>query len=119
VAGPGSVGNCHLARYRRQRSPADRSGQRSRPQRKLRTAGNRVSRKNRRTPQPALRTDIEAARRGLGQPLEDGLRIEAQAFNRSIGASETIEGLRQFNERDHPDRRSDTAPVTPGLARSV
>jgi enoyl-CoA hydratase len=70
-------------------------------------------------PQPALRTDIEAARRGLGRPLEDGLRIEAQAFNRSIVASETIEGLRQFNERDHPDRRADTAPVTPGLARSV
>jgi enoyl-CoA hydratase len=72
-----------------------------------------------RLPQPALRTDIEAARRGLGRPLEDGLRIEAQAFNRSIVASETIEGLRQFNERDHPDRRADTAPVTPGLARSV
>jgi enoyl-CoA hydratase len=70
-------------------------------------------------PQPALRTDIEAARRGLGRPLEDGLHIEAQAFNRSIVASETIEGLRQFNERDHPDRRADTAPVTPGLARSV
>jgi hypothetical protein len=34
-------------------------------------------------------------------------------------ASETYEGLRQFNERDHPDRRADTAPVTPGLARSV
>jgi hypothetical protein len=29
-----------------------------------------------------------------------------------------FEGLRQFNERDHPDRRADTAPVTPGLARS-
>jgi enoyl-CoA hydratase len=70
-------------------------------------------------PQPALRTDIEAARRGQGRPLEDGLRVEAQAFNRSIVASETIEGLRQFNERDHPDRRADTAPVTPGLARSV
>jgi enoyl-CoA hydratase len=70
-------------------------------------------------PQPALRTDIEAARRGLGRPLEDGLHIEAQAFNRSIVASETLEGLRQFNERDHPDRRADTAPVTPGLARSV
>ena len=27
-------------------------------------------------PQPALRTDIEAARRGLGSPLDDGLRIE-------------------------------------------
>jgi enoyl-CoA hydratase len=70
-------------------------------------------------PQPAMRTDIEAARRGLGRPLEEGLHIEAQAFNRSIIVSETFEGLRQFNERDHPDRRADTAPVTPGLARSV
>jgi enoyl-CoA hydratase len=70
-------------------------------------------------PQPALRTDLEAARTGLGRPLDDGLRIEADCFNRSISATETFEGLRQFNERDHPDRRADTAPVTPGLARSL
>jgi len=70
-------------------------------------------------PQPALRTDLEAARTGHGRPLDDGLRIEAQCFNRSIFASETFEGLRQFNERDHPDRRADTTPVTPGLARSL
>ena len=69
-------------------------------------------------PQPALRTDLEAARTGMGRPLDEGLRIEADCFNRSIGASETFEGLRQFNERDHPDRRAHTAPVTPGLARS-
>jgi enoyl-CoA hydratase len=69
-------------------------------------------------PQPALRTDLEAARRGFGRPLEDGLRIEAQCFNRSIGDNQTIEGLRQFNERDHPDRRSDSPPVTPGLRRA-
>jgi enoyl-CoA hydratase len=70
-------------------------------------------------PQPALRSDLEAARTGQGRPLDDGLRIEAQCFNRSIFTSETYEGLRQFNERDHPDRRADSAPVTPGLARSV
>src|SRR3954447_9473506 len=69
-------------------------------------------------PQPALRSDLQAARTGQGRPLDDGLRIEAECFNRSIVASETAEGLRQFNERDHPDRRSDTTPVTPGLARS-
>jgi enoyl-CoA hydratase len=69
-------------------------------------------------PQPALRSDLEAARSGQGRPLEDGLRIEAQCFNRSILASETLEGLRQFNERDHPDRRANTAAVTPGLSRS-
>jgi enoyl-CoA hydratase len=27
------------------------------------------------------------------------------------------EGLRRFNERDHPDRRPGAAPATPGLAR--
>jgi enoyl-CoA hydratase len=68
-------------------------------------------------PQPALRTDLEAARDGYGRPLEDGLRIEAQCFNRSIFNPQTQEGLRQFNERDHPDRRPDAEPVTPGLVR--
>ena len=69
-------------------------------------------------PQPALRSDLEAARSGYGRPLDEGLRIEAQCFNRSIFSRETFEGLRQFNERDHPDRRTGSAPVTPGLARS-
>lgn len=69
-------------------------------------------------PQPALRTDLQAARSGFGRPLDDGLRIEAECFGRSIAAAETFEGLRQFNERDHPDRRADVSPVTPGLARS-
>ncbi len=68
-------------------------------------------------PQPALRSDLEAARTGQGRPLDDGLRIEAQCFSRSIYAPENFEGLRQFNERDHPDRHAETAPVTPGLAR--
>jgi enoyl-CoA hydratase/carnithine racemase len=54
-------------------------------------------------PQPALRTNLEAARTGQGRPLEDGLRIEAQCFSRSIVDAETVEGLRRFNERDHPD----------------
>jgi enoyl-CoA hydratase len=29
------------------------------------------------------------------------------------------EGLRQFNERDHPDRRAADAPRTPGISRPV
>jgi enoyl-CoA hydratase len=70
-------------------------------------------------PQPALRTDLEAARTGYGRPLDEGLRIEAQCFNRSIIDPRTYEGLRQFNERDHPDRQPDATPVTPGLARST
>jgi hypothetical protein len=70
-------------------------------------------------PQPALRTDLQAARTGQGRPLDEGLRIEAQCFNRSIFASETFEGLRQFNERDHPDRRADTAPITPACPKQL
>ena len=56
-------------------------------------------------PQPAIRTDREAAIRGFGMPLDEGLRLEAALFNRSIAHPATLEGLRRFNERDHPDRR--------------
>jgi enoyl-CoA hydratase len=61
-------------------------------------------------PQPALRTDKEAAVRGFGQPLDEGLRIEAECFDRSIFSEETAEGLRRFNERDHPDRERGGVP---------
>jgi enoyl-CoA hydratase len=54
-------------------------------------------------PQPAIRTDLEAAERGWGRPLEDGLRIEAECFNRLLAEPEILEGLRRFNRRDHPD----------------
>ncbi len=56
-------------------------------------------------PQPAIRTDKEAAVRGFGRPLEEGLRIEAECFNRLVTTPEIAEGIRRFNERDHPDRR--------------
>jgi enoyl-CoA hydratase len=68
-------------------------------------------------PQGAIHTDKEAAIRGFGRPLDEGLRIEAECFNRGLDSPATIEGLRQFNERDHPDRRRDTEATTPGLAR--
>lgn len=54
-------------------------------------------------PQPAIRTDKEAAVRGFGTPIDKGLRIEAECFNRLIGDPEMEEGLRRFVERDHPD----------------
>jgi enoyl-CoA hydratase len=66
-------------------------------------------------PQPAIRTDKEAAIRGFGLPLDEGLRIEVQCFNRSIFQPETEEGLRQFIERDHPDLREGQVSQTPGL----
>lgn len=65
-------------------------------------------------PQPAIRTDKEAAVRGFGRHLDEGLRIEAACFNRLIGDPEMAEGLRRFIERDHPDRK-DGEPTTPGL----
>ncbi|QKJ35453.1 enoyl-CoA hydratase/isomerase family protein [Pseudomonas sp. MPDS] len=68
-------------------------------------------------PQPAMRADKEAAVRGYGLPLAEGLRIEAQCFNHSIHQPETREGLRRFLERDHPDRRRDAPVKTPGLVR--
>ncbi|MBU4318803.1 MAG: enoyl-CoA hydratase/isomerase family protein [Proteobacteria bacterium] len=68
-------------------------------------------------PQPALRTDKEAAIRGFGLPLAEGLRIEAECFNRSIHDPATAEGLRRFRERDHPDRRRDQPALTTGLVR--
>ena len=55
-------------------------------------------------PQPAIRTDKEAAVRGFGRPLDEGLRIEAECFDRLLDGPEMAEGLRRFNERDHPDR---------------
>ena len=70
-------------------------------------------------PQPAIRTDKEAAVRGFGLPLAEGLRIEAECFYRSIHAPETLEGVRRFRERDHPDRRGDGPARTPGIVRSA
>lgn len=69
-------------------------------------------------PQPAMRSDKEAAVRGYGLPLAEGLKIEAQCFNRSIHQPETQEGLRRFIERDHPDRASQQSPGTPGIVRN-
>ena len=67
-------------------------------------------------PQSAMRTDKEAAVRGFGLPLDEGLKVEAELFYKSILNEETQEGLRQFVERDHPDRK-DGEGKTPGLVR--
>ena len=68
-------------------------------------------------PQPAIRTDKEAAVRGYGRPLEEGLRIEAQCFNKLLSGPEMAEGVRRFVERDHPDRDASGETVTPGIVR--
>ncbi len=69
-----------------------------------------------RLPQPAIRTDKEAAVKGFGRPLDEGLLIEAACFNRLVGDPEMAEGLRRFVERDHPDLSGDS-PLTPGIDR--
>ena len=66
-------------------------------------------------PQPAIRTDLEAAERGWGQGLREGLRVEAECFNRLLDDPQTLEGLRRFNERDHPDRERGGRPEVQGL----
>ena len=68
-------------------------------------------------PQPAIRTDKEAAIRGYGESLDQGLRIEAEKILDSIYTPETLEGLKQFNERLHPDRQYDAKLKTPGIVR--
>lgn len=71
-------------------------------------------------PQPAIHADKEATIRGFGQDLREGLRIEAECFNRLLGRHEArdefMEGLRRFNERDHPDRIAGQSR-TPGIVR--
>ena len=68
-------------------------------------------------PQPAIRTDHEAVVRGWGVPIDEGLRIEAECFDRLLDTPEIVQGLQAFNERTHPDRRPDGPALTPGLAR--
>ncbi len=70
-------------------------------------------------PQPALRTDLEAALRGFGRPLEEGLAIEAELFNSLLDQPEIRTGSRAFVSRDHPDRLAGAAPLhLPGAAFS-
>lgn len=68
-------------------------------------------------PQPALKTDKEAAVRGFGESLDEGLRIEAEKFFDSIFDPATMEGLTKFNKRQHPDRQYNAEFKTPGLVR--
>src|SRR5262249_34976902 len=68
-------------------------------------------------PQRAIGPDKEAAGGGFGEARDEGLRIEAECFNKLLGTPEIAEGARQFIERDHPDRQPGGDTVTPGLKR--
>jgi enoyl-CoA hydratase len=70
-----------------------------------------------RLPQPAIHTDKEAAVRGFGLPLQEGLKIEAECFNRLLHSSEIQDGAKRFIERDHPDRLITGEGITPGIKR--
>ena len=50
-------------------------------------------------PQSSLRADKEACIRGLGLPLEEGLRLENTLWNTNLALSDTIEGPRAFVEK--------------------
>jgi len=68
-------------------------------------------------PQPAMRSDKEAAYKGFGQDLDEGLKIEASCFFDSIQQTETLQGLKAFNERTHPDRIVGGKAKTEGIVR--
>jgi enoyl-CoA hydratase len=70
-----------------------------------------------RLPQEAIRTDKESVMRGAGKSMAEAMQIEAECFNRLLGSPRMQEGLRQFAERDHPDRRAGERPITPGLVK--
>lgn len=68
-------------------------------------------------PQPALRTDLEAAIRGFGRPLEEGLEVERECFNRLLDEPELARGAKRFVDREHPDREATSPPLhLPGAA---
>jgi enoyl-CoA hydratase len=68
-------------------------------------------------PQSAIHTDKEAAVRGFGLPLAEGLRIEAECFNRLVGGEEMAESVKQFWDRSHPDLQPGAEPSTPGMKK--
>jgi len=54
-------------------------------------------------PQGAIRVDKEAAMRGIGTPLTEGLRIESMLFNTLLGTHDFYEGPRSFIGKKKPE----------------
>jgi enoyl-CoA hydratase len=65
-------------------------------------------------PQEAIRTDKEATVRGFGEPLTEGLRIEAECFSR-LPLSALLAGAARFKRKEHPDQGPSKGFRTPGL----
>ena len=101
------------------RGAADRPGQRGRPARHVPRARARAGARDRRAP-PAGDPHRQGGggRAASACPLDEGLRHRGRSASTGCStAPEMAEGLRRFNERDHPDRVPGAAPATPGLAR--
>lgn len=62
-------------------------------------------------PQGAMETDLEATLRGSGLPLDQGLQVERECFDRLLVDPELTRGAARFLDRDHPDRMPDAAPL--------
>jgi enoyl-CoA hydratase len=60
-----------------------------------------------RMPQGAIRSDKQAVMTGLGRPLDEGLRIEAQMCQTVIGSADFEEGMAAFQEKRPPRFRND------------
>jgi enoyl-CoA hydratase len=58
-------------------------------------------------PQGSLRTDKQAAIMGYGRPLDEGLRIEAEVGQSTLGSHDIMEGARAFAEKRKPKFRQD------------
>lgn len=58
-------------------------------------------------PQGAIRTDKEAALRGFGRPLEEGLRIECEVGQSALGSVDMREGASAFTEKRKPQFTND------------
>ena len=65
-------------------------------------------------PQEAIRTDKEATVRGFGESLAEGLRIEAECFNR-LPLNALLDGAARFKRKEHPDQGPYKGFRTPGL----
>ena len=62
-------------------------------------------------------TDKEAATRGFGRDVREGLLIEAECFNQLTATKEMATGVNKFRQRLHPDREKEGESLTNGLVR--
>ncbi len=58
-------------------------------------------------PQGSIRTDKQAALMGYGRPLEEGLRIEAEVGQTTLGSFDIVEGATAFAQKRKPKFKQD------------